>query len=100
MVNREINFNRKKIKKLKTIRDKKRFHAKRNKHVYNTDSNVIPVTKKEAKRQKNITRIYKELDEKEKTLLKDKHIKRRSKRGGKKHKNATKTTSTEMIVEN
>ena len=47
MVNREINFNRKKVKRLKTIRDKKRARVQKKKqHLRVEDDNQNPLTKK------------------------------------------------------
>jgi hypothetical protein len=97
MVNREINFNRKKVKRLKTIRDKKRARVQKKKqHLRVEDDYQNPLTKKELKRQKRIENIYKELKE-DKSVLKEKPKKRRSKRGGKKHK---KINTSKMEVEN
>jgi hypothetical protein len=97
MVNREVNFNRKKVKRLKTIRDKKRARVQRKKqHLRVEDDYQTPLTKKLMKRQQRLENIYKELKE-DKSVLKEKPKKRRSKRGGKKHK---KNNTSNMQVEN
>lgn len=98
MVNRETNFNRKKVNKLKTIRDKKRARINRKKNLLNVDKNEdVVLNKKQMKRQRNLERIYKELDQK--NIIKKEKPKRRSKRGGKKHRKDANSQS-EMQVEN
>ncbi len=98
MVNRETNFNRKKVQKLKTIRDKKRTRITKKKNILSlNEKNDKPLTKKQEKRQKNLGRIYKDLDQAG-TILKEKSKKRRGKRGGLKHKKVAK--ATDMVVEN
>jgi len=98
MVNRESNYNRRMVSRLKSIRDKKRNRFNRVKKVLNaeeetTESRIAhenikknlsaKMLKKQAKKQKNIEKIYKELAITT-SVIKDKHaIKRRNKRGNK-----------------
>jgi len=102
MVNRETNFNRRKVKRMKTIRDKKRARINKKKIILNVDRvEDKPMTKKETRRQKRLERIYNEIDTKTKplgNLLKDKLTERRkNRRGGKRHKKEK--VNSEMVVE-
>lgn len=63
MVNRN-NFNRKKVKRLKSIRDKKKARINRKKiHLgINDQDTEKPLTKKQQKKQKRLDQIYKQLN--------------------------------------
>lgn len=63
MVNRN-NFNRRKVKRLKSIRDKKKARISRKKVHLGIKEQVteIPLTKKQEKKQKRLDQIYKELN--------------------------------------
>jgi hypothetical protein len=68
MVNRETNFNRKKIRKEKIIRDKKRNKISRKKARLSIEKpmeEIKPLNKKQIKRQKRLAQIYKQLDQTE-----------------------------------
>ncbi len=65
MVNRETNFNRRKVKKSKVIRDKWKnkcnlSNARRTTPQFPEET--VPLTKKQIKRQKRLAQIYKQLD--------------------------------------
>ena len=99
MVNRDINFNRRKVKRLKTIRDLKKARINRKKqHLQiNNDSN-LPLTKKEEKRSRRLENIIKEFEDKNISLnniFKDKHIRRRNRR-----KAGNKNNNSNMIIDN
>ena len=98
MVNRTGSFNRKFTKRLKNIRDRKKNRYNRVKQMRTNaereeEIQHIPVhkmksvkrVKKEAKKQTNIEKIYRELAlTNSRSVIKDKHsIKRRNRRGGK-----------------
>jgi hypothetical protein len=102
MVNRDTNFNRRKVKRLKTIRDLKKARKMKKKQNYITDNvESKPLTKKEEKRQRRLDRIYKEFEDKKISLnnieKKDKHIRRRNRRRETKLNNAKK--NTDMMVD-
>ena len=68
MVNRETNFNRKKVPKAKVIRDRKRNKKNKKKDrlaIEKPRQEVKPLNKKQIKRQKRLTQIYKQLDHSE-----------------------------------
>ena len=97
MVNRETNFNRKKVNKLKSIRDRKRARLQRKKKAIGFGKNDSrPLTKKEERKQKRLERIYKELGQKDNksnniaTILENKNRRRRIK-----NKRAHKVVETE-----
>ena len=67
MVNRETNFNRRKVSKSKVIRDKKRSRSNMRNARRTTTTSPQPVetpslTKKQLKRQKRLDQIYKQLE--------------------------------------
>lgn len=85
MVNRDINFNRKKVKRLKTIRDKKRARVQRKKKTvgYNEEREQ-PLTKKQMRKQKRLDKILSQIDQKDLNAISKKTIKRRNKKKGNK----------------
>jgi hypothetical protein len=102
MVNRDTNFNRRKVKRLKSIRDLKKARITKKKQNYiSSNIETKPLTKKEEKRQRRLNRIYKEFEDKKISLnnigKKDKHIRRRNRRREAKQNNANK--NTEMMVD-
>lgn len=94
MVNRETNFNRRKVVKSKVIRDKWRNRSNLS-NARRTTPQVaeepIPLSKKQIKRQKRLAQIYKQLDAKE-TEIKTSH---RSKR--RRNKNTTEETNNNLM---
>ena len=78
MVNRTGNFNRKKVKKLQTIRTNKRAAARNKANSFKKIEHQEDLTKKEMKKQKRLDKIYEELGVKENEILKKKIIKRRN----------------------
>jgi hypothetical protein len=93
MVNRNSSFNRRKVNKLKTIRDRKRGEAK-NKGHYNLkcEEPTEKQARKQERRQKKIAKIHSELNVKPNEF--SKKIKRRNDR--KKNRN---NKDDEMQVE-
>jgi hypothetical protein len=68
MVNRETNFNRKKVRKAKLIRDIKKNRVNKKKHklqIEEEHEQSKPLTKKQIKKQKRLAQIYKQLDQDE-----------------------------------
>jgi hypothetical protein len=78
MVNRTGNFNRKKVKKLQTIRVNKRATARNKANAFKKEEYEQELTKKEMKKEKRLDKIYSELGVKESEILKKKIIKRRN----------------------
>jgi hypothetical protein len=93
MVNR-YNFNRKLVKRLKSIRDKKRGRINnKKKHLGIEKNEEKPLNKKQLRKQKRLDRIMKELDQKDhlpsqstNNVISKSKLKRRNKRGGKANK--------------
>lgn len=96
MVNRN-EFNRKKVKRLKSIRDKKKARINRKKaHLgFKEAQEAKPLTKKETKRQKRLDQIYKQLN----TSYNDVFSKNRKRRNKNKQKNQNNDKSEKMEVE-
>ena len=94
MTNRN-NFNRKKVNRAKTIRDKKKARINKKKSHLGFKENIVeePLTKKQLKKQKRLDQIYKELNVKYEDVF-SKNKKRR-----KKNQQKTKKTAQEMQVE-
>lgn len=68
MVNRETNFNRRKVNKAKHIRDLKKNKVQKKKErlgITSEREEKKPLTKKQLKRQKRLAQIYKQLEQTE-----------------------------------
>lgn len=82
MVNRTGNFNRQKVNRAKTIRDRKkaRKNNKKKSIGYENSNNNLQLNKKQLKKQKRLNQILTDLGVDADKLIKKKHIKRRNKK--------------------
>jgi hypothetical protein len=97
MTNRNSAFNRKKVNRAKTIRDKKRSRIRNKKRSINyQEEHEVPreLTKKEQRKQKRLDRILTDMNVRNTNIGKKKVIKRRNDR--KKNKNSS---SDKMEIE-